>query len=44
MQLRPDTTDEQVFHETFVKKFQVPAEKIRLATVLDLGRNIGRER
>ena len=41
VQLRPDTTDEQVFHETFVKQFHVPAEEIRPATVLDLGSNIG---
>jgi hypothetical protein len=41
---RPGTTDEQVFHETFVKQFYVPPEEIRPATVLDLGCNIGRER
>ena len=41
MQLRPDTTDEQVFHETFVKQFHVPPEEIRPATVLDLGCSIG---
>jgi FkbM family methyltransferase len=41
VQLRPDTTDEQIFHEAFVKKFHVPAEEIRPATVLDLGCNIG---
>jgi FkbM family methyltransferase len=41
VQLRPDTTDEQVFHETFVKQFHVPPEKICPATVLDLGCNIG---
>ena len=39
--LRPGTTDEQVFHETFVKQFHVPPEEIRPATVLDLGCNIG---
>jgi FkbM family methyltransferase len=39
--LRPDTTDEQIFHETFVKQFHVPPEEIRPATVLDLGCNIG---
>ena len=39
--LRPDTTDDQVFHETFVKQFHVPPEEIRPATVLDLGCNIG---
>src|SRR5438067_8510299 len=39
--LRPDTTDEQVFHETFVKRFPLPPEEIRPATVLDLGCNIG---
>jgi FkbM family methyltransferase len=41
VQLRPDTTDEQVFHEVFVKHFHVPPEEIRPATVLDLGCNIG---
>src|SRR5580765_498568 len=41
VQLRPDTTDDQVFHETFVKQFHVPPEEIRPATVLDLGCNIG---
>jgi FkbM family methyltransferase len=39
--LRPGTTDDQVFHETFVKQFHVPPEEIRPATVLDLGCNIG---
>ena len=39
--LRPDTTDDRVFHETFVKQFHVPPEEIRPATVLDLGCNIG---
>jgi FkbM family methyltransferase len=39
--LRPGTTDEQVFHETFAKRFHVPPEEIRPATVLDLGCNIG---
>jgi protein-L-isoaspartate O-methyltransferase len=38
---RPGTTDEQVFHETFIKQFHVPPEEIRPATVLDLGCNIG---
>jgi FkbM family methyltransferase len=41
VELRPGTTDEQVFHETFVKQFHVPPEEIRPATVLDLGSNIG---
>jgi FkbM family methyltransferase len=41
VQLRPGTTDEQVFHETFVKQFHVPPEEIQPATVLDLGCNIG---
>jgi len=41
VQLRPDTTDDQVFNETFVKQFHVPPEEIRPATVLDLGCNIG---
>jgi FkbM family methyltransferase len=41
VQLRPDTTDEQIFHEVFVKQFHVPPEDIRPATVLDLGCNIG---
>jgi len=41
VQLRPDTTDAQVFHETFVKRFHVPPEEIRPATVLDLGCNVG---
>jgi FkbM family methyltransferase len=41
VQLRSGTTDEQVFHETFVKQFHVPPEEIRPATVLDLGCNIG---
>jgi FkbM family methyltransferase len=41
VELRPDTTDAQVFHETFVKRFHVPPEEIRPATVLDLGCNIG---
>ena len=39
--LRPGTTDEQVFHETFVKRFHVPPEEIQPKTVLDLGCNIG---
>ena len=39
--LRPGTTDDQVFHETFVKQFHVPPEEIRPASVLDLGCNIG---
>jgi FkbM family methyltransferase len=41
VQLRPGTTDDQIFHETFVKEFHVPPEEIRPATVLDLGCNIG---
>ena len=41
VQLRPDTTDEQIFHEVFVKQFHVPPEEIRPATFLDLGCNIG---
>jgi SAM-dependent methyltransferase len=41
VQLRPDTTDDQVFHETFVKRFHVPPKEICPATVLDLGCNIG---
>jgi FkbM family methyltransferase len=39
--LRPGTTDEQVFYETFVKQFHVPPEEIQPKTVLDLGCNIG---
>lgn len=39
--LRPGTTDDQVFHETFIKQFHVPPEEINPATVLDLGCNIG---
>ena len=41
VELRPGTTDEQIFHEAFVKQFHVPPEKISPATVLDLGCNIG---
>ena len=41
VQLRPDTTENQVFHETFVKRFHVPPKEIGPATVLDLGCNIG---
>ena len=41
VQLRPDATDAQVFHETFVKRFHVPPEEISPATVLDLGCNVG---
>jgi FkbM family methyltransferase len=41
VELRPGTTDEQIFHETFVKQFHVPPEQISPATVLDLGCNIG---
>jgi FkbM family methyltransferase len=41
VQLRRGTTDEQVFHETFVKQFHVPPEEICPGTVLDLGCNIG---
>jgi FkbM family methyltransferase len=41
VELRPGTTDEQIFHEAFVKQFHVPPEPINPATVLDLGCNIG---
>jgi FkbM family methyltransferase len=41
VELRPGTTDEQIFHEAFVKQFHVPPETISPATVLDLGCNIG---
>jgi FkbM family methyltransferase len=41
VQLRPETTDEQIFHEAFVKEFHLPPEDIEPATVLDLGCNIG---
>jgi FkbM family methyltransferase len=41
VELRPGTTDEQIFHEAFVKQFHLPPEQISPATVLDLGCNIG---
>ena len=41
VELRPGTTDDQIFHEAFVKQFHLPPEQISPATVLDLGCNIG---
>ena len=41
VELRLGTTDEQIFHEAFVKQFHLPPEQISPATVLDLGCNIG---
>jgi FkbM family methyltransferase len=39
--LRPETTDEQIFHEAFVKEFHVPPLQFTPAAVHDLGCNIG---
>jgi FkbM family methyltransferase len=39
--LRPGSTDELVFKDTFIKQFHVPPEEIDPPTVLDLGCNIG---
>jgi len=41
VELRLGTTDDQIFHEAFVKQFHLPPEQISPATVLDLGCNIG---
>lgn len=39
--LRPETSDEQTWTDTFVFRYHVPPERIMPSTVLDLGANIG---
>lgn len=39
--LRPETSDEQTWMDTFVHRYHVPPETISPRTVLDLGANVG---
>jgi FkbM family methyltransferase len=39
--LRPNTSDDQTWSDTFIHMYHVPPEKITPRTILDLGANIG---